>query len=45
LTCGQKLPFARRVASDFCILVHGRRMASGEIGELKDEVMQAHPSE
>ena len=40
----QKLPFARRVASDFCILANGRRVASGEIGGLTDEVVHAHLS-
>jgi urea transport system ATP-binding protein len=40
----QKLPFARRVASEFCILSNGRRVAAGEIGELTDEVVQAHLS-
>jgi urea transport system ATP-binding protein len=40
----QKLPFARRVASDFCILDKGRRVAAGAIGELTDQVVQAHLS-
>jgi urea transport system ATP-binding protein len=40
----QKLPFARRVASEFCILSNGRRVASGAIGELTDEVVRAHLS-
>ena len=40
----QKLPFARRVASEFCILDKGRRVAAGEIGELTDEVVKAHLS-
>ncbi|HUP04155.1 MAG TPA: urea ABC transporter ATP-binding subunit UrtE [Bryobacteraceae bacterium] len=40
----QKLPFARRVASEFCILDKGRRVAAGTIGELTDEVVQAHLS-
>ncbi len=40
----QKLPFARRVASEFCILDKGRRVASGEIGDLTDAVVQAHLS-
>jgi urea transport system ATP-binding protein len=38
----QKLPFARRVASEFCILSNGRRVAEGAIGELTDEVVRAH---
>jgi urea transport system ATP-binding protein len=40
----QKLPFARRVASEFCILDRGRRVAAGTIGELTDEVVRAHLS-
>lgn len=40
----QKLPFARRVASEFCILDKGRRVASGSIGELTDEMVRAHLS-
>jgi urea transport system ATP-binding protein len=40
----QKLPFARRVASEFCILDKGRRVAAGEIDELTDEVVRAHLS-
>ncbi len=40
----QKLPFARRVASEFCILDKGRRVAAGEIGELTDAVVKAHLS-
>jgi urea transport system ATP-binding protein len=40
----QKLPFARRVASEFCILANGRRVAAGEIGELTDQVVRAHLS-
>jgi len=40
----QKLPFARRVASEFCILDKGRRVAAGEIGDLTDEVVRAHLS-
>lgn len=40
----QKLPFARRVASEFCILDKGRRVAAGAIGELTDEVVRAHLS-
>ena len=40
----QKLPFARRVASDFCILDKGRRVAAGAIGELTDDVVRAHLS-
>jgi urea transport system ATP-binding protein len=40
----QKLPFARRVASEFCILDKGRGVASGSIDELTDEVVRAHLS-
>ena len=40
----QKLPFARRVASEFCILDKGRRVAAGSIGELTDELVRAHLS-
>ena len=40
----QKLPFARRVASEFCILDKGRRAAAGTIGELTDEMVRAHLS-
>jgi urea transport system ATP-binding protein len=40
----QKLPFARRVASEFCILDKGRRAAAGPIGDLTDEVVRAHLS-
>jgi urea transport system ATP-binding protein len=40
----QKLPFARRVASEFCILSNGRRVVAGAIGELTDEVVRTHLS-
>jgi urea transport system ATP-binding protein len=40
----QKLPFARRVASEFCILTNGRRVVAGPISELTDEVVRAHLS-
>lgn len=40
----QKLPFARRVASEFCILDKGRNVAAGTIGELTDEVVNKHLS-
>ena len=40
----QKLPFARRVASEFCILDKGRQVAAGAIGELTDQVVRAHLS-
>ncbi|MEP6916976.1 MAG: urea ABC transporter ATP-binding subunit UrtE [Acidobacteriota bacterium] len=38
----QKLPFARRVASEFRILEKGRCVAGGSIGELTDDVVRAH---
>ena len=41
----QKLPFARRVASEFCILEKGRAWSRpASIGELTDEVVHAHLS-
>jgi len=38
----QKLPFARRVASEFRILEKGRCVAAGDICTLTDDVVQAH---
>jgi urea transport system ATP-binding protein len=38
----QKLPFARRVASDFTVLDKGRVVASGTIEHLTDEVVKSH---
>ena len=38
----QKLPFARRVASDFCILEKGRCVAGGSIEELTDDDVREH---
>lgn len=38
----QKLPFARRVASDFRIMDKGRYVAGGGIGELTDEMVRHH---
>jgi urea transport system ATP-binding protein len=40
----QKLPFARRVATEFCILANGRRVSAGAIDELTNEVARAHLS-
>ena len=40
----QKLPFARRVASEFCILDKGRHAARGPIDALTDQVVRAHLS-
>ena len=38
----QKLPFARRVATDLRILDKGRLVVSGSIAELTDEVVEQH---
>jgi urea transport system ATP-binding protein len=38
----QKLPFARRVASDFRIIDKGRMVAGGGIAELTDELVRLH---
>ena len=38
----QKLPFARRVASEFHILQKGRRVAGGSIDGLTDDVVREH---
>jgi len=38
----QKLAFARRVASRFCIMDRGRAMATGEMSELTDELVSQH---
>ena len=38
----QKLPFARRVASDFTVLDKGRVVASGPIQALTDDVVKSH---
>jgi urea transport system ATP-binding protein len=40
----QKLPFARRVASEFHILEKGRRVAGGSIDELTNDVVREHLS-
>jgi urea transport system ATP-binding protein len=40
----QKLPFARRAASEFSILDKGRIVDAGPIGELTDEIVNAHLS-
>jgi urea transport system ATP-binding protein len=40
----QKLPFARRVASEFCILDKGRRAAAGPISGLTDDVVREYLS-
>ena len=38
----QKLPFARRVASDFCILEKGRNVAHGKMNELNDDLIDRY---
>jgi urea transport system ATP-binding protein len=38
----QKLPFARRVASDFAVLEKGRVVAGGPIDALSDDVVKNH---
>ncbi len=38
----QKLPFARRVASDFRIMDKGRCVAGGEIAQLSDDMVRKH---
>ena len=40
----QKLPFARRVASDFYILDKGRQVAAGPIANLTDQFVRTHLS-
>jgi urea transport system ATP-binding protein len=40
----QQLRFARRVASEFCILEKGRCVAGGSIDELTDETVRQHLS-
>jgi urea transport system ATP-binding protein len=40
----QKLPFARRVASEFRILEKGRCVAGGAIDRLSDDVVHEHLS-
>ncbi len=38
----QKLPFARRVASEFRLMEKGRMVGGGPIGELSDELVDRH---
>lgn len=38
----QKLPFARRVASNFCIMEKGRNVAQGKMEELNDELIDRY---
>jgi urea transport system ATP-binding protein len=40
----QKLPFARRVASDFHVIDKGRRVAGGPIADLTSELVREHLS-
>ena len=36
----QKLPFARRVGDHFCIMERGKNVATGEMSELNDDLVQ-----
>ena len=38
----QKLPFARKVADNFCILDRGRQVAFGEMTELNDQLVKEY---
>ena len=38
----QKLPFARKVADRFCLLDRGRAVASGEMPELNEDLIQQY---
>lgn len=38
----QKLPFARRVGDNFCIMDKGRNVASGQIDQLGDDLIQQY---
>jgi len=38
----QKLPFARRVATDLRVLDKGRLVVSGKISDLTDDLVRAH---
>ena len=38
----QKLAFARRVASRFCLMERGRAVASGAMSELSDDLVKKH---
>jgi urea transport system ATP-binding protein len=38
----QKLPFARRVATTFCIMDRGRTVAEGAMTELNDDLVRQH---
>jgi urea transport system ATP-binding protein len=38
----QKLPFARKVGDRFCIMDRGRKVASGEMHELNDDLIKTY---
>ncbi|MDB1124107.1 urea ABC transporter ATP-binding subunit UrtE [Vibrio algarum] len=38
----QKLPFARKVADNFCILDRGRQVATGEMSQLDDKLVKQY---
>lgn len=38
----QKLPFVRRVASEFCLMEKGQIVAAGEMAQLSDELIGKH---
>ncbi len=38
----QKLPFARRVSRNFCIMDRGRTVASGAMSDLSDDLVRQH---
>ena len=38
----QKLPFARRVADQFCLIDRGRNVAKGDISELTDDLVHEY---
>lgn len=40
----QKLPFARRVATEFCIMERGRAVAAGAMADLSEALIQKHLS-
>ena len=44
LVVEQKLPFARRIASEFCVLAKGRRVGGGDIAALTDDLVREHLS-
>jgi len=38
----QKLPFARRVARNFCIMDRGKTVAEGAMADLGDDLVRQH---